>query len=144
MFHTSLQQEGNEVGFPQLLMRALCGLYEGFRAIAYGTSVSQAFWAVGTIIPGCSCATTMAKVLLIRLLRQIAANFPSMHIKHVVDDVSMQSLGTERFVGMVLARAGHQFALGIKRLGLPLSAKKPVFTSSSTSLAKKLTASWEG
>eukprot|EP00972_Heterocapsa_arctica_P008770 1287091-Heterocapsa_arctica.AAC.1 len=66
----------------------------------------------------------MAKVLLIRLLRQISANFPSMHIKNVVDDVSMQSLGTERFVGMVMARAGHHFALGIKRLGLPLSSKK--------------------
>eukprot|EP00972_Heterocapsa_arctica_P005770 852636-Heterocapsa_arctica.AAC.1 len=34
----SLQEEGTEVGFPQLLMRALCGLYEGYRAIAYGTS----------------------------------------------------------------------------------------------------------
>eukprot|EP00972_Heterocapsa_arctica_P011028 1616137-Heterocapsa_arctica.AAC.1 len=86
----------------------------------------------------------MAKVLLIRLLRPMSANFPSMHINNVVDDVSMQALGTERFVSMVMARAGHQFALGIKRLGLPLSAKKTVFASSSTSLARKLTASWEG
>eukprot|EP00972_Heterocapsa_arctica_P024217 3571187-Heterocapsa_arctica.AAC.1 len=50
--------------FPQAFMRALRGLYEGHRAIADGTTVS-AFWASGTIIPGCSCATTMAKVLLI-------------------------------------------------------------------------------
>eukprot|EP00972_Heterocapsa_arctica_P047361 6986002-Heterocapsa_arctica.AAC.1 len=55
----------------------------------------------------------------------------------------MQSLGTERFVGITVARAGHQFARGITQLGLPLSAKKTAFTSSSTSLAKQLTASWD-
>ena len=140
--HRVLQQEGGLTQFPAALMRALCGFYSGHRAVSYGQAVSEAFWAHGTIIPGCSCATTMAKVLVYRLLTGISQDFPSLHIKNVVDDVSMQALGSERIVGIVLSRAGIAFAKGVRRLGLPLSAKKTVFVATSQSLTDKLETSW--
>ena len=124
-------------------MRALCGLYAGPRAVSFNGAGSRAFEAGGTILPGCSCATTMARVILVRLLRGISAAYPSVDIKNVVDDVSMQAMGTVRHTALVMGRVGLQFHRGMVDLRLPLFCKKTVFATNDSELAKRLEATWQ-
>ena len=61
--HEILAREAKAVGFNMRLLRALFGLYKGKRAIVYKGAVGQVVDAVGTILAGCSNATTLAKVI---------------------------------------------------------------------------------
>eukprot|EP00959_Pyramimonas_sp_CCMP1952_P133010 2780816-Pyramimonas_sp.AAC.1 len=92
--HFVLFNEGEGCGFPVKLLRAACGLYAGPRAISFRGCVSGVIRAVGTVLAGCSLATSLARVLVYRLLTTLAAAHPSVHIRNVIDDISAQSLGT--------------------------------------------------
>jgi len=119
------------------------GLYSGSRSIVFGQACSAPLEAGGTILAGCSCATTLAKVLLLRLLVAVTKAFPSAEAKNVVDDISLQSLGPQRFVASVLGKAGNMLARGLEDdLRLPISANKTAFVASSDDLARALEATW--
>jgi hypothetical protein len=66
--HRMLAEEAVATGFPSPLLFALLGLYSAPRAISYNGCCSKATRIFGTILAGCSCATTLAKVSLYRLL----------------------------------------------------------------------------
>ena len=68
--HKVLLQEAaaEETHFPLALVVALTQFYGGYRTLSFGKAFSEVVVAAGTIVPGCSCATTMAKVILCRLL----------------------------------------------------------------------------
>jgi hypothetical protein len=115
--HGVLNVEGDACGFPPDLLRALCGFYAGPRVAVYDGVCSQIINAGGTILAGCSCATALAKVLVYILLSGLAHRYPSVHLKNVVDDISLQEVGTRRLVVRTLGEAGKDFARGIRAAG---------------------------
>eukprot|EP00959_Pyramimonas_sp_CCMP1952_P120691 2523315-Pyramimonas_sp.AAC.1 len=64
------------------LTRAAIVLYTGARALNSQGAVSNLIEAMGTILAGCSLATTFAKVVLYRLLVAVTAAFPSLTIRN--------------------------------------------------------------
>ena len=90
----------------------LMGMYAGWRALEVDGLTTRAFEAVGTILAGCSNATTVARVLLVRLLRKTHRAFPSLNIWNVVDDVSCQVAGHAKGVAMIVGGAGNMLAVG--------------------------------
>ena len=140
--HEVLTNEADADGFPLDLLKALCGLYGGARVAVFDGMVSDAIDCGGTILAGCSCATTLAKVLVYRLLRSLNKKYCGLHIKNVVDDVSLQMIGTVKFIKENLGRAGLHFARGLQGLRLPLSVAKTSFVASSKELANTLEKEW--
>ena len=102
------------------ITRAAIQLYTGARALNFQGAVSSLMSATGTILAGCSLATTFAKVVLYRLLCAASAAFPTISIRNVIDHVSMQCLGTTEFVSDQLGRAAIMIAEGFVKLKLVL------------------------
>ena len=140
--HEDLLEEAKATGFNLVLLRALCVLYSGSRAISYQGACSQPFEVGGTILAGCSCATTLAKLLLLRLLRKVDRAYPLVHITNVVDDVAAQACGTQAQVATQLAGATEDLLEGFSRLHLPVSIKKTAFMANSQELGKDLCDRW--
>ena len=67
----------------------------------------------GTILPGCSLATTGAKILMFRLLRATQSNWPVVRTKNIVDDINMQANGNQAEVVSSIAGAAHQLTSGL-------------------------------
>ena len=65
-----------------------------------------------------------------------------LHLKKVVDDVSLQVVGTTRTITRSLNEAGIAFAEYFKDLRLPLSLSETEFVASSRELADSLKATW--
>ena len=95
-------------------------MYVGPRIANFSGGVSNDINARGTILAGCSRAT-MAKVLVYWLLKSFNGKNAGLHFKTVVDDVSLQVVGTSRSITKTLADAGAALADGIEELRLLLS-----------------------
>ena len=119
-----LVQEAEAVQFPLALVVAACQLYAGPRMLSISGAVSATFEAMGTILAGCSLATTLARVLLYRLLVGVAALHPSVILRNVIDDVSCQALGASARAVHQLGQAGNELAEGFAQLCLVMSARK--------------------
>ena len=139
--HKVLLREAKAVGFPLRLLKPLLAMYAGSRVLTVGALAIEV-QVKSTILAGCSCATTLAKVLLLRLLRRLAA--PSLHIKNVVDDITIQVVGKFEDVRRKLGAAGRMLAAGVKELELVLSDDNMKYTASSTRLARGLAGQWAG
>eukprot|EP00959_Pyramimonas_sp_CCMP1952_P127236 2661550-Pyramimonas_sp.AAC.1 len=100
-----LFEEAEATGVHLGLTRAAIVLYTGARALNFQGAASNLIEATGTILAGCSLATTFAKVVLHRLLVSVIAAFPALTIRNVIDDVSVQALGTTDFVCEQLGKA---------------------------------------
>ena len=61
---------------------------EGWRFLEADKCATFPFWAFGTILPGCSGATTAAKLMLATLLETVATRLPTYRLWNVVDDIS--------------------------------------------------------
>ena len=136
--HDVLLCEAEAVGFPPRLARAAVALYGGLRAISYKNGVSATFKASRSIIAGCSLATTMARVLLFRLLTRVMEAHPSCRTRNVVDDVSLQCSGPATMVARELAAATRVLIAGFRSLHLVPSPTKTVFVASHDLLAEDL------
>ena len=58
--HDHLWEEGHKTRFPTRLLACWCASYEGWRFLEADKCATFPFWAFGTILPGCSGATTAA------------------------------------------------------------------------------------
>ena len=104
---------------------------------------SRAFQAFGTILAGCSSATTAARIILVRLLHKTQNTLPTLHMWNVVDDVSLHASGSDRMVSHALGNAGNMLAAGLVDLRLPLAKNKSKFLASSDEVAMQLQAVWK-
>ena len=82
------------------------------------------FWAFGTILPGCSGATTAAKLMLATLLETVATRLPTYRLWNVVDDISGHVAGTPKMVQVLTAEAAGLLVEGLQARDLPLSKGK--------------------
>ena len=115
-------------------------MYSGFRIVAAEGASSQPFRAHGTVIAGCSCAMPHAQLLLVRVLKSIAAAHPQVRLGSMVDDFSAQCIGTRAFVLAQLGGAATKLAAEFRRRRLPIHPGKTGFMASSGDLAQELAA----
>ena len=86
--HGLLKQAAEAHGFDVGLVKALCVAYAGPRRATVDGAVSEEIRAVGTVIAGCSCATTMARLILHDLITRSRALMPIGRVINVIDDIS--------------------------------------------------------
>ena len=101
-----------------------CASYEGWRFLEADKCATFPFWTFGTILPGCSGATTAAKLMLATLLETVATRLPTYRLWNVVDDISGHVAGSPKMVQVLTAEAGRLLVEGLKARDLPLSEGK--------------------
>ena len=74
--HEALRAEGAAVGCTPRLVEFTLASYSARRTVEAGGMVCAAFREGGSVIAGCSLATTMARVLLLRLLDRVVEAHP--------------------------------------------------------------------
>ena len=116
----------------------MCCTYLAPRRARVGTCLSAAVQANGTVVAGCSCATALAKLLLISALRAAALAAPIARVLNVVDDVSGHVTGACTMVAQQLAAAYRAFCAKVKEANLPLSRNKTKALATSKKLRDAL------
>ena len=141
--HYHLMNEAQNTGMHLRLVLIACRLYSGARTLSFQNAISNIFYAEGTVLAGCTLATSFARTLLYRLLHSILQQHPAVHLRNVVDDVHAQALGSETFVTKELGDVGIKLAKGYQSLDLVLADKKTHYIASTASLAKGLAQRWK-
>ena len=98
-------------------------------------AISRLIFPNGTVIAGCSGATSLARLLLLACLRRAAAASPTVWIKNVIDDVSLHAVGGADVVRRELSRAFSVVTTDFKKQGLPIAWDKLGLLSSSAEVA---------
>ena len=134
--HHHLWREGLAVNFHPRLLLLMLLVYSLPRVITINGAHSEPIPVTGTILPGCSLAATGSKLLMFRLLSAMQISWPLVRTRNIVDDITMQTSGSQQLVVHNIAGATKQLMAGLTGLDLPLSAKKTVFMASSGDTAK--------
>ena len=93
VIHSMLLAACQDLGYPMRLAFMLVAAYQEPRTLrAYG-SLSEPVVAFQGMLAGCSHATTLARVLLTRVLKGSLARSPSVTARALIDDVSFQWTG---------------------------------------------------
>ncbi len=95
--HQYLQAQAVQYGFNWKLLRFLLALYSMNRVIMVGRVVTTVVRAGRTIVAGCSFATTLLRLALIRVLDLAVQRWPPpcLHYAVVVDDIQLQGIGPD-------------------------------------------------
>ena len=118
--HDHLWDEGIRTGFPRRLLACWCASYEGWRFLEADKCATCSFWPLGPILPGCSGATTAAKLMRATLLESVANRLPSFKLWNVVDDISGHVAGSPRLVQATAGEAARLLVEGLAVRHLPL------------------------
>ena len=121
---TTCGRRASKRASPRRLPAGWCASYEGWRFLEADKCATFPFWAFGTILPGCSGATTAAKLVLATLLETVSSRLPSYRLWNVVDDISEHVAGSPRMVQAITAEAAKLFVEGLQARDLPLTKGK--------------------
>eukprot|EP00973_Karenia_brevis_P078684 10921982-Karenia_brevis.AAC.1 len=102
--HSVAMREAAATGFPMRLMHLALASYRGWRALETCGTTSIPFEVFSTIVAGCSLATTIAKVLILRPLQAASELCPRVKMWNIVDDVSGILTGPRPFVKLMLPK----------------------------------------
>ena len=136
--HEELKIAAQAWGFDLGLLRALCCAYLAPRRARIGSCLSEAIMANGTVAAGCSCATALAKLLLLSALRAAALAALMAGLLNVVDDVSGHVAGPLTMVAQQLGAAYRAFCAKMAEARLPLSRSKTKALATSKELRAAL------
>ncbi|CAK0873828.1 unnamed protein product [Prorocentrum cordatum] len=112
------------------------------RMILAAGMASPAFGTTGTVLAGCACATAVAKLPVLGALLAAGATCPLVTPRNVVDDISLQAVGTARLVKQQMLASSCAVVRQLREQHLPLNESKSVFLASSPQLAKELSEEW--
>ncbi|CAK0790404.1 unnamed protein product, partial [Prorocentrum cordatum] len=91
---------------------------------------------------GCSCATGIAKLLLFRSFKKVAAFYPSVRLGSVVDDFALQTVGTTGMVKAVLGPATRMLLSCFDEKRAPVHFGKLCYLTPDAEVAKQLESEW--
>ena len=103
--HKQLVQNARRYGFNLRLLRFTLATYCMARVIQFRQIATEFVQVAGTLVAGCSHATTLLRLCLMGALDTVAQKWPSADLAVVVDDIQFQSMGRAASVGRVLAGA---------------------------------------
>ncbi|CAK0900699.1 unnamed protein product [Prorocentrum cordatum] len=96
----------------------------GKRVIKVGEAVSLPFELNAAVVVGCSYATTLLKVVLLDVFDAAAARWPRIGLALMVDDSSLQAVGSQKHVKQQLVRCTMFVCSSLEQLELKVSRKK--------------------
>ncbi|CAK0852813.1 unnamed protein product [Prorocentrum cordatum] len=140
--HDVLWANAVRFGFNLRLLRGLLTSYQAPRMILAAGMASPAFGTTGTVLAGCACATAVAKLPVLGALLAAGATCPLVTPRNVVDDISLQAVGTARLVKRQMLVSSCEVVRLLREQHLPLNESKSVFLASSPQLAKELSEEW--
>ena len=114
--HAELFSAAKAANFPLPLIRALCCLYRAPRRVSWQGAISRLIYPNGTTVAGCSCATSLARLLLLATLRRASVDFKAVRLKNVIDDVSFHAVGGFQTVTRELAASFNQVAKAVRQV----------------------------
>ena len=141
--HEALWQEAKATDFNLVLLRCLLIMYGMDRTMSVEGAFSPTFQAHGTVIAGCSCATTLSRVLLYRTLKAAETKHPRVRFGNIVDDVQAQQVSTPKTILEDLGTAVRELKLGLRSLDLVMADDKEVILCSDPALGQQLETLWE-
>eukprot|EP00971_Amphidinium_carterae_P352150 6492453-Amphidinium_carterae.1 len=106
VLHAKILQGAQRFGV-QHWAAANCKLYQGERRIRWGLFSTGTARINGSIFPGCSNAVLWLRVMFAQLLAEAACIHPLLKVTNVVDDFSLDAMGTQREVSEQLIE-GYQ------------------------------------
>ena len=139
--HQELRAAAKLFGFHEGLVKCACMLYRQWWRIVMNGAVSAEVVANGTVVAGCSLATTLSKLLVMAGLRRAREVAPMVTIRNLVDDFSLQVVATFRLAAAQLNLAVGALLSFFKEGGLPVSWNKSGFLANSDELALELSSS---
>ena len=89
-------------------------------------------------VAGCSHATTLLRLLLLRTVRHIGASYASVTPRVLVDDLSLQWRGHCEASSIKLAQAAKEFLQALEELSLVPQEEKSFFLISRAAVRKHL------
>ena len=102
----------------------------------------EALQAQRGVIPGCAFAATLFQPLLVGALREVRAAHPTVSVRVVVDDLSLQRFDDHNRVAQELERASTCMAANLMQAGCEIATKKSKVLSNSISVAGMAAAAW--
>ena len=138
--HGIFLREAQAVGFDLHPTACLIGSWGGLRFLELEGAASGPLCCHGSVLAGCSATTSVAKVLVLRLIRTSRLWAPTLRVWNVVDDFAMFSAGPARAVLAAVGQGVKCFTRGLRELGLPLSQGKSKLLCSSVTLGQQILA----
>ncbi len=130
-----LVEEARAVGYPLSVLRLAIAAYTLPRTVAVDGAHSRPVVAERGITAGSGLATFELRMLLIRMLDNVARKHPNVGLTICVDDSTFECTGTSRAVVQAITAAGTAMCDGFIALGLTVSKTKSVVLASSAALA---------
>ena len=103
--HQIWAQKCREVGLPLYYARWCLVTYGGPRVLKLEGACSEIFRVNTSIVAGCAGATTMLRAMLLQACDEVVGECPRVRLKVVVDDISLQALGSPSSVVNQIGRA---------------------------------------
>ena len=138
-----LVREGIELGYPLWMLRLSIATYQMPRVVRVGRCYSIIVVALRGITAGSGLATTEMRLCMLRIIERALNAHPSVIPTLFVDDVSAECSGPDRAIVAELGGFIENVAEQIEEADMELSKKKSVCTANSSSLGKRLEATWK-
>ncbi|CAK0828723.1 unnamed protein product, partial [Prorocentrum cordatum] len=103
-----------------------------------GEALSLPFTVNSSIVAGCSFATTLLKIVLKNVCGEFMSRWPRLGLALMVDDSTIQALGSEQFVKKALVSGTLQFCRGLEALEMKVSRKKCILVASDIKVGRSL------
>ena len=124
--------------FPMRQLKLLLQVYRAPRHVELDGVAGKELRVQRGIIPGCAFATTLLQLLLVGPLREVRAAHPTVSIRVVVDDLSLQRFGDQHRVVQELEGASSCLARVLKLAGCEIATKKSKVLSNTLFVRAKL------
>ena len=107
----------------------------------YNGAFYRRFRTFCSILPGCSCSTGLAKLVVRRDLREVARKHQTVKLSNLVDDLLLRAVGPEETITKEIVEATNGCTGFCRDVALPVVFDNTSFLSSSDRLASERVAS---
>eukprot|EP00971_Amphidinium_carterae_P175502 3478968-Amphidinium_carterae.1 len=138
-----LLQAAKLAKLPMRLATAAIYSYAQPRVIEWDSMCSVPMEVVGTILPGCALASTLAQVTLQELHHILEETWPELEVVNVMDDITLQAIGEPIPVAQTIVDASTVVESWLEEHFLPLAPSKTIWMASNATAAGLVPPTWE-
>ncbi len=140
--HVVLAAKAQLHGFPMHIIRVVIAMYSSPRVVKIGAECSLPVSLGTTIVAGCTFATTLLKLVLLKALDLTSAAHNLVRLKVYVDDASVQARGLGDRAAKLVAAATRDLIEELQKpeVGLVVSTSKTHGVATNPTLGRQLAA----
>ena len=137
--HRLCARKCRDMGIPLHYARWCLLTYAGPRVLKLEGVCSPVYRVSTSIVAGCAGATTLLRAILLRSCDAVVSLCPEVRLKVVVDDISLQAIGSASDVSINLSRATDIIAEKLETdVQATLSRSKSIVIASSAALERSI------